>query len=129
MLTEIKQAVNGTGGNRVSGQKELLTVWQQAHGAPNGTASALIGPDNLAVLLEQAFSRAEYSLSRQPANADLLQQFIHRLIDQISPQVAGRVEQVTGRRVLTTSLNSDIEQDWVIVFFKLGDVVETSQAN
>ena len=105
--------------------QEFLTIWQQAHGAPKGTASALIGTDSLAVLLERAFSRAEHSLSRQSDSPGLLQQYIQRLVDQIAPNLAGRVEQVTGRRVLTTSLNTNIEQDWVIIFFKLGDVIKT----
>ena len=94
MFTEIKQAFSGAVGNCGSGQREMLTdwtngqalvqeflsAWQQAHGASNGTASALIGPDRLAVLLENAFSRTEHSLSRQDQqseNADLLQQYIH----------------------------------------------------
>ena len=105
--------------------QEFLTIWQQAHSAPDGTASALIGTDSLAILLEHAFSRAEHSLSQQRSDsADLLRQYIHRLIHQIAPKLAGRVEQVKGRPVLTTSFNSDIEQGWVIVFFTLGDTLD-----
>lgn len=109
--------------------QEFLTIWQQAHGAPDGTASALIGADSLAILLEHAFSRTEHSLRQQRSDsADLLRQYIHRLIHQIAPKLAGRVEQVKGRRVLTTSFNSDIDQGWVIVFFKLGDTLDIVKA-
>jgi uncharacterized protein YbcI len=142
MLTDIKESSTRVARNSLSQQKkivtdytqgealaqEFLTAWQQAHGAPHGAASALVGPDSLAVLLEKAFSRAEHNLSRQRDTAPLLEQYIHRLIDQIAPNVAGRVEQVTGRQVLTTSLNADVKQDWVIIFFKLGDVLEPAKA-
>ncbi len=141
MLTEIKESSTRVASNSVSAKKEMLpdytqcealaqeflAAWQQAHGAPHGAASALIGPDSLAVLLEQAFSRAEHSLSRQSDNAALLEQYIHRLIDQIAPQLAGRVEQVTSRPVLSTSLNAEVKQDWVIIFFKLGDALEPAK--
>ena len=141
MLTKIKKTSTTVAGNNVSEKRELLTdytqcealaqeflaAWQQAHGAPDGAASALVGPNSLAVLLEKAFSRAEHNLSRRPDTAALLKQYIQRLIDQIAPNVAGRVEQVTGRRVLTTGLNTDIEQNWVIIFFKLGDALEPAK--
>ena len=141
MLTKIKKTSTSVAGNKVSEKRELLTdytqcealaqeflaAWQQAHGAPDGAASALVGPNSLAVLLEKAFSRAEHHLIRQPDAATLLEQYTQRLIDQIAPNLTGRVKQVTGRQILTTGFKTDIEQNWVIIFFKLGDALEPAK--
>lgn len=138
MLTDIKESSTLVARNSFSqevtdytqGQtlaQDFLAAWQQAHGAPDGAASALVGPNSLAVLLEKAFSRAEHNLSRQSNNTVLLDQYIQRLIGQIAPDLAGRVEQVTGRPVLKTGLKTDIDQNWVIIFFKLGDALEPTK--
>lgn len=102
--------------------QEFLAAWQQAHGATRGAACALAGPQHVALVVENAFSQAEHLLAQQadgsPQSA-LLQQYVDGLIGQLAPALSARVEDVTGQTVAMNSLVSNIEQDWLMIFFKL----------
>jgi uncharacterized protein YbcI len=99
----------------------LSEEWTRAHGDPRGTASALVGPDRFAVLLEGALNRAELVLAEQSAGRALLQQYTERLLAQVIEKLTGRVEYVMGRRVLSTGVNLDPRAGWIMCFFKLGE--------
>lgn len=77
--------------------QELLTLWQQAHGAPLGTITVTSVQNGVLVFLENAFSKAELALTRQSTDT-LLPQYIDRLINQILPVLTSHVEQLSGRK-------------------------------
>lgn len=97
--------------------REFLTMWQQAHGAPQGAASVIGVQCGLIVLIENAFSQAELALAQQSTD-NLLQQYIEGLTRQILPMLTSQVEQAVGQQVESTNITSDIEQNWMMVFLK-----------
>lgn len=97
--------------------QEFLTMWQQAHGAPQGALNVMVVQGGLIVLIENAFSQAELVLARQSTD-NLLHQYIDSLTDQILPLLTARLEQVTHQQVGTTSVTSNIDQNWIMVFLK-----------
>ncbi len=98
------------------GQK-LLAMWQQAHGAPEGVVTVTSSQNGVVVLIENAFSRAELVLAQQK-NDMLLQKYIDGLTHQMLPMLTKQVETVTGKSIRSTSINFDIEQNWLMVFLK-----------
>lgn len=100
--------------------EEFLTMWQQAHGAPEGAVSVMAVQNGLIVLMENAFSQAELALAQQ-STGNLLQQYIDSLTHQILPMLTSRVEQVSGQQIGTTSITSKIEQNWMMVFIKFDE--------
>jgi hypothetical protein len=97
--------------------QEFLTMWQQAHGAPQGVVSVMAAQNGLMVIIENAFSQAELALARQSTD-NLLQQYIDSLTRQMLPMLTTRVEQVSGRQIGATSTTSNIHQNWMMVFLK-----------
>ena len=99
---------------------EFLFLWQQAHGAPQGAVNVTAVQNGLMLLIENAFSQAELALAQQSTDK-LLQQYIDSLTHQILPALTNRVEQVLGQQIGATSVTSNIEQNWIMVFVKFGD--------
>lgn len=99
---------------------ELLTLWQQAHGAPEGEVSVMTVQNGLMVLMENAFSQAELTLARQSRD-NILQQYIDSLSHQILPILTRHVKQISGQQIETTSITSKIEQNWMMVFIKFAE--------
>ena len=56
-------------------QQNFLLAWQEAHGVKSGKASALIGPDHLVMLIDNAFSRAERTMASEKPGKALLRQY------------------------------------------------------
>jgi len=108
--------------------EEFLTMWQQAHGAPRGAVSVMAVQNGLMVLIENAFSKAELTLARQSTD-NLLQQYIDGLTHQILPVLTPRVEQVTDRQIEGSSITSNIEQNWLMIFFKLEALASNGPAH
>ena len=113
-----KNLSTGTNSWDTLGQK-VLTMWQQVHGAPQGTVSVMTAQSGLMVLIENAFSQAELALAQQSTD-NLLQQYIESLARQILPELSSQVEQALGRPIETTSITSDLEQNWMMIFVKSG---------
>ena len=97
--------------------QELLTLWQQAHGAPLGTVTVTSVQNGLLVFLENAFSKAELALSQQSTDS-LLPQYIDRLTNQILPVLTGRVEHLLGRKTTTAGVTSNIEENWMMIVIR-----------
>jgi len=55
--------------------QEILTLWQQAHGAANGDVSVMAVKSGLVLFLENVFSQAELVLVQQSMD-NLLQRYI-----------------------------------------------------
>jgi len=106
----------------------LSDEWTRAHGEPQGTAGALVGPDSFAVLLEGAFNQAELILAEQSSGRALLQQYSKRLLAQVIAKLTERVEDVMGRRVISSGVNLDPRAGWIMCFFKLGEQTSPGQA-
>lgn len=100
--------------------QEFLTIWQQAHGAPDGAVSVVVPQNGLMILIENAFSQAELALARQSTD-NLLQQYIDSLMRQLMPKLTTRVEQVVGQQIEATSITPNIEQNWMMVFMKFDE--------
>ena len=96
---------------------ELLNLWQQAHGAPLGTVTVTSVQNGLLVFLENAFSQAELALVQQTTD-NLLPQYIDRLTNQILPVLTSRGDQLSGRKTTTASVNSNIEQNWMMIIIR-----------
>ena len=101
---------------------EFLDMWQQAHGAPHGAVAVINAQNGLMVLIENAFSQAELALAQQSTD-NLLQQYIDSLTRQVLLLLTGRVEQVTGRSIKETSITSNIEQNWLMLFIRFDKTV------
>ena len=99
---------------------DFLSMWQQAHGAPKGMVSVTAVQNGLMILIENAFSQAELALARQSTD-NLLQRYIDSLTHQILPILTSRVEQLSGQQIGATSVTSNIEQNWMMVFFKFNE--------
>ena len=100
--------------------QEFLTVWQLAHGAPQGAVSVMVVQNGLMVLIENAFSQAELALAQQSKD-NLLQQYINSLTRQILPLLTTRVERIMGQQMGTTSITPNMKQNWMMVFFKFDE--------
>ncbi len=100
--------------------QELLDLWQQAHGAPQGTVTVTSVQNGLVVFLDNVFSRAELALTQRSTD-NLLQQYIDRLTNQILSVLSSRVKQLSGRQTTATSVTSNIEQNWMMIFVRFRD--------
>ena len=98
--------------------QDFLQEWKRAHGAPNGTANALVGRDSLAIHIEHAFTKAELNLVEHSAGRHLVAQYAEGLLDQVCNSMVGRVEEVLNRRVVSTGVSLNPAADWLMCFYK-----------
>lgn len=103
--------------------QELASEWGRAHGGPPGAASGLIGVDTFAVLIEDGFTRAERIMMESPASRVLLQEYVQRLLGEVTQGLIGHVEDALGRQVVSSGVTLDPTGGWVVCFFKLGDPI------
>ena len=101
--------------------QEILTLWQQAHGAPHGAVSVMAVKSGLVLFLENVFSQAELVLVQQSTN-NLLQQYIDSLTHQMLSVLTSRIEQEIDQTVVATTISSNIEQNWMMVIIKFGNL-------
>lgn len=99
--------------------QDFLRAWQDAHGVKSGRSCALRGPDHLAIIIEDSFSQAERKMAEAQTGETLLRQYAVELLNQICDQMAKRIEQTTGREVLSSDLSVNPEADQVVFTFKL----------
>lgn len=99
--------------------QDFLQAWQDAHGVKSGRAYALIGPDHLAIIIEDSFSQAERKMAEGQTGETLLRQYAVELLNQICNQMSKRIQQVAGRHVRASNVNVDPETDQVMFIFKL----------
>ena len=100
--------------------QDILIMWQQAHGAPQGEVTVMTVHNGLVVLIENAFSQAELALAGQSTD-NLLQQYVDSLARQVLPALTSRVEVVIGRPLGAASVTSNIEQNWLMVFIRFNE--------
>ena len=105
---------------------EFLAAWQIAHGYAAGHARVLDGPEHLAILIEGAFTQAERKLAQEPQGLDLLREYVLELLQQISGELAVRIEDVVRRPVRASDVNVNLKADQVMFIFSL-DGDEKSQ--
>jgi len=101
---------------------ELLALWQQVHGAPEGAVQVIASQNGLLVFMENVFSQAELSLARQ-ARDNVLEQYIDSLSHQILPTLTSRLAQLSDQQIGTTSITSNIEQNWMLVFIRFDEPI------
>jgi hypothetical protein len=100
--------------------QDILVMWQQAHGAPQGAVTVMAVRNGLVVLIENAFSQAELALASRSTD-NLLQQYVDSLARQTLPALITRAEEVTGWSLGAASVTSNIEQNWLMVFIRFGE--------
>ena len=105
--------------------QEILTLWQQAHGAPHGAVSVMAVKSGLVLFLENVFSQAELVLVQQSTD-NLLQQYIDSLTHQILSVLTSRIEQEMDQKIVATSISSNIEQNWMMVIIKFGNPISSN---
>ena len=99
--------------------QEFLQAWQDAHGVKSGHAYTLAGSDHLAIIIEDSFSLAERKLAEGHTGETLLRQYAVELLSQICDRMQKRIQQDFGRKVRTSKINVNPENDQVMFIFKL----------
>lgn len=100
---------------------EVLSAWQQNHGTTHGNAYTMVGPEGVAVFIEEAFSPAEHALAAREMGNDLLNRYAKSLLEQVCADQQGRIASAAGRAVTTTGVSADPVAGWVMCFFRLAD--------
>lgn len=97
----------------------LGAEWTRLHGIAGGHAKALSGPEHLAIIVDEAFSRAELALARQAGGQPVIQRYIEELLAQLCAATRLNVEAATGRRVVGSSYSVNFAAGWVMCVFRL----------
>lgn len=101
--------------------EHFLAEWQQAHGTSDSQVTVLGSANYLAVLITKAFTKAELAVGRQFQDTELVEMYVEHLAKQIFPNLVQYVEKHTGREVISTNINSNIELEMLTFWFQLGD--------
>jgi uncharacterized protein YbcI len=99
--------------------QDFLKAWHDAHGFCAGSARSLIGPERLAILIDGAFSKAERKLAEAQSGETLLREYASELLNQICATMIEQIEQVIGRKILSSDINVNPDADQVMFIFKL----------
>ena len=99
----------------------FLETWQDVHGFSAGSANVLMGPQQLVIIIDGAFSRAERNLAKNQSGKNLLITYTNALLQQISDTMVVQVEQTVERQVLTHMYNVNIPADQVMFSFQLAE--------
>ena len=100
--------------------QNFLTSWREAHGLSASSASFLIGPDHLAILLEGAFSQAERKLAEAQSGENLLREYATELLNHICATMIERIQRAVKREVTASDVNVTPDTGQVLFIFKLG---------
>ncbi len=100
--------------------QDFLRSWQAAYGYSSGSAKALSGPGQVAILIERVFSHAERKLARDQHGEYLLRQYFTALFDQRADQMAEHAQQTLGKTVRSQSLSINPIEDQILCIFTLG---------
>jgi uncharacterized protein YbcI len=106
-------------------QQNFLLAWQEAHGVKSGKASALIGPDHLAMLIDNAFSRAERTMAGEKPGKALLRQYALELLNQICNEISLEIEETAGCKIRSRDVNVNLDENQVMVIFSFESSDET----
>ncbi len=98
----------------------LRQAWQQAHGSSRSLVSTLVGADSLAVLIEEAFTEAELTLSQTAEGQVLLQRYMENLMAQIEPQISKQAQTIIGQPVIALEMSPNFKLGWLICLLKFG---------
>jgi uncharacterized protein YbcI len=97
---------------------EILKAWQAAHGVNTGKASLLVGPNQIAVLIEEAFSKAEKKLAEGQTGKELLRKYSLELLNQICTDMKVRIESAVGSTMKDSDVIANPDADQVMFVFK-----------
>ncbi len=100
---------------------DVLSAWQQHHGTTSGNAHSMIGPEGVAVFIEEAFSPAEHALAARQKGNDLLNRYVKSLLEQVCADQQSRIALAAGRAVASTGVSADPAAGWVMCFFRLAE--------
>ncbi|MCA9975786.1 MAG: hypothetical protein KC413_08545 [Anaerolineales bacterium] len=99
---------------------DVLSAWQRNHGTENGRAHTVVGPEEIVVVIEDAFSRGELALAAQQPDDPLFARYVQQLLQHVCTEQRARLAVATGRPVVSTGVTTDPAAGWAICFFKLG---------
>lgn len=99
----------------------FLEIWQEVHGFSAGSANALMGPQQLVIIIDGAFSHAEHNLAKNQSGKNLLISYTNALLQQISDTMIEQVEQAVERQVKSHIYHVNIPADQVMFSFHLAE--------
>ena len=99
----------------------FLAKWKQIRNIPSGRASAMVGANQIGVLLEDAFTPSELTLAKQESGFELLQRYVEPIVDLISEELRMQIEWSIDCRMITHRVILQVEAGYLIVLFGLSD--------
>ena len=81
----------------------------------------LTGEDRFAILIEDAFTKAERALAEKESADSTLRRYMNGLMSVISDEAISSYGRRTGRRAQPFGTDVNFEQGWVMWYVKLGD--------
>ena len=96
----------------------ILEAWHRAHGTESGSAHVMLGPQSVAIYIEDALCLAEQNLGQRPNNPDLVKKYVLELMNQVCEEQVGTVEAAVNQTVTFTELSVDPAAGWIMFFFK-----------
>jgi uncharacterized protein YbcI len=98
-------------------------LWEQGHGSPAGKERVAVGPDSIAIWLEDVFSPAEREAAHDIEGQRLIQQYAEQLLAAIRPGLWDAVESITGRRIVSGNIRADVDTGHILCFLVLGEML------
>ena len=98
---------------------EILTAWQEAHGALIGTVACDWEPQRIIIRLNDVFSLAEINLGQHPQGHVLLEQYVRELLSEICRQYTTAVRQLAHHTVAKTTIHVDPAANLILCVFVL----------
>jgi hypothetical protein len=99
----------------------LKALWEHAHGAPAGRVRVVFGPDSVTMWIEDAFSPAEWAVTRHAEGYPTMQHYAEQLLVIIQPDLWAQVEAIMARRIVSGDVRADVAGGHVLCFFILGE--------
>lgn len=101
-------------------RQALCDLWEEAHGIPARRACIQVRPDHILVRLMGILSPAERASILEDQGQQMIQQYAGRLLALIQPDMLVQVQKITGRQVLSSCVQVEVNFDQLLCQFVLG---------
>lgn len=98
---------------------QFLAAWIKANGVTDSQVQALTGDNSLVVIIEGALTQAERLLAERDHGENSLRQYLKGLMSVIDEEVLSEGGKIDGRQVESVGSDINLEQGWVMWYFKL----------
>ena len=100
-------------------KNDLLIAWKNGHGGSPETVHLLHGEEGLVMMIPKGLLEAELALSRKAgASSRLIHNYLRELLQLVTMDLVGPVEEFTQRRVEEVVPLIDLRAGWVLAFFR-----------